>query len=185
MSMKDLAIVIAGFGGQGILSAGRIVADAALLEGREVSWFPSYGPEMRGGTANCSVVLSDEVIGSPVVNEPDVLVALNGPSAEKFAGQVKSGGLIILDSTLVSQPPSRGDVTILEVPASKMASDRGNMTFAAIYLLGCLSGQTGCFSRSYFEKALYDSLPERHHHLIPMEMDVFDEGHAYAKPPSG
>ena len=119
--MIDYSIVLAGFGGQGILSSGRIVATAALFEGREVSWFPSYGPEMRGGTANCSVVISDDPIGSPVVNEPDVLIALNGPSLEKFVDLVRPGGLIIVDSTLVPQQPQRDDINFFQIPASEIA----------------------------------------------------------------
>lgn len=177
--MIDYSIVLAGFGGQGILSSGRIVATAALLEGREVSWFPSYGPEMRGGTANCSVVISDDVIGSPVVNEPDVLIALNGPSLEKFAGLVKPGGLIIVDQTLVQQTPQREDVRFFAIPASEIASDLGNMAFATVILLGCLSRNSDCMGRDAFEKALYEVLPDRHHHLIPAEMSAFDQGAAY------
>jgi len=167
---------LAGFGGQGILSAGKIVATAGLLEGREVSWFPSYGPEMRGGTANCSVVISDEPIGSPVINDADVLIALNGPSLEKFIRQVKPGGLVIVDSTLVPDIPARKDIHFYPIPASGLASDLGNMTFAAVILLGCLSRQSGCFSRGSFEQALMQALPKRHHHLIPAEMSAFDQG---------
>lgn len=178
--MMDYALILAGFGGQGILSAGKFVASAALLEGREVSWLPSYGPEMRGGTANCSVVISDEAIGSPVVNEPDALIALNGPSLDKFAGQVKKGGLIIVDSALVRSVPARRDVRFIPIPASTLASDAGNMTFAAIILLGCLAASSNCFSRASFEQALYQALPKRHHHLIPQEMAAFDQGVALA-----
>lgn len=174
--MLDFSLIIAGFGGQGILSAGRIVAASALLEGREVSWFPSYGPEMRGGTANCSVVISDESISSPVVNACDVLIAMNSPSLAKFAPQVKSGGLVIVDSSLAAETPAREDITLIAIPASDIASEMGNMTFATIILLGCLAGSTKCFQRVTFEKALYDTLPERHHHLIPEEMEAFDLG---------
>ena len=174
--MTDFSIILAGFGGQGILSAGKIVAVTALLEGREVSWFPSYGPEMRGGTANCSVVISDEPIGSPVINDADVLIALNGPSLEKFARQVKPGGLVIVDSTLVLNRPDRSDIRFFPIPASSLASEMGNMTFAAIILLGCLARQSGCFSRESFARALADVLPQRHHHLIPAEMAAFDQG---------
>ena len=95
----EFTLILAGFGGQGILSAGKFVATAAMFEGREVSWMPSYGPEMRGGTANCSVVISDDVIGSPVINQADAIVALNSPSLDKFASYVKPGGLILVDST--------------------------------------------------------------------------------------
>ena len=179
--MKEFSIILAGFGGQGILSAGKIVATAALLEGREVSWYPSYGPEMRGGTANCSVVISDEEIGSPVINETDVLIALNGPSLDKFASQVKPGGLIIVDSSLVLGKPSNKAARFFPIPASALAEGMGNMTFAAVILLGCLAQNTGCMTRESFEKALADALPVRHHHLIPAEMKAFDQGATYAE----
>lgn len=177
--MTDFSIILAGFGGQGILSAGKIIAESALMEGREVSWFPSYGPEMRGGTANCSVVISDEAIGSPVINEADVLIAMNGPSLEKFARQVKPGGLIIVDSTLVKGKPERKDIKFIPIPASSLASESGNMAFASIILIGCLTKQTGAISRKSLEAALTDTLPEKHHHLIPAEMAAFDQGGEY------
>jgi len=177
--MRDFSIIIAGFGGQGILSAGNFVATAALLEGREVSWFPSYGPEMRGGTANCSVVISDEPIGSPVINQADVLIALNGPSLDRFAGIVRPGGLIIVDSSLVLSVPARRDILFFQIPASTLAVDKGNITFAIIYLVGCLARQTGCIGRTAFEQALYEALPARHHRLIPAEMEVFDAGTSF------
>ena len=179
--MTDYSIILAGFGGQGILSAGRFIAEAALMEGREVSWFPSYGPEMRGGTANCSVVISDEPIGSPVINEADVLIAMNGPSLERFAGHVRSGGLIIVDSSLVKGTPDREDVIFIPIPASTIASGKGNMNFASIMLLGCLTSQTGIILRDSFETALTEMLPERLRHLIPEEMAIFDQGGSYAR----
>ncbi len=177
--MQDFSIIIAGFGGQGILSGGKFIATAALLEGREVSWFPSYGPEMRGGTANCSVVISDSPIGSPVVNAADVLIVMNGPSLDKFISHVKPGGIVIADSALVLHRPERTDVTVYQIPASTLAVEAGNITFAIIYLLGCLAEKTHCFLRESFEAALTDALPTRHHHLIPKEMAVFDEGGQY------
>ncbi|MDD2533434.1 MAG: 2-oxoacid:acceptor oxidoreductase family protein [Eubacteriales bacterium] len=174
--MQDVSIVIAGFGGQGILSAGKFIATAALLEGREVSWFPSYGPEMRGGTANCSVVISDLPIGSPVINDADVLIVMNGPSLDRFISHVKPGGLVIVDSSLVLNIPDRKDISLYRIPASTLAVEAGNITFAIIYLLGCLAKQSGCIQRESFEAALTDALPTRHHHLIPKEMAVFDIG---------
>jgi 2-oxoglutarate ferredoxin oxidoreductase subunit gamma len=176
MALTDFSIILAGFGGQGILSAGRIVASAALIEGHEVSWFPSYGPEMRGGTANCGVVISDSTIGSPVINDTDVLIALNGPSLDKFTRQVKPGGLIIVDSTLVKAIPSRQDVRFFSIPASDLANELGNMNFAVVFLLGCLAANSDCISRASFEAALQEVLPARHHHLIPEELKVFDQG---------
>ncbi len=174
--MIDFSIILAGFGGQGILSAGKFIAESALMEGREVSWFPSYGPEMRGGTANCSVVISDEAIGSPVINDADVLIAMNGPSLEKFAATVKPGGLIIVDSTLVKGQPGRSDIKFIAIPASTLAEAMGNMNFASIALLGCLAHQTGAFSRESFEIGLTETLAAKHHHLIPQEMAAFDQG---------
>jgi 2-oxoglutarate ferredoxin oxidoreductase subunit gamma len=137
--MLDFSVIIAGFGGQGILSGGKFIATAALFENREVSWFPSYGPEMRGGTANCNVVISDSPIGSPVINEADALIAMNGPSLDRFINQVKPGGLVIVASALVPQTPDRQDIQLVQIPASTLAVEAGNITFAMIYLLGCLS----------------------------------------------
>lgn len=177
--MSEFSIIISGFGGQGVLSAGRMAALAAMYEGREVSWLPSYGPEMRGGTANCSVVISDEKIGSPLLNSCDVLIALNRPSLEKFEKIVKPGGTVILDSSLVEIRPSRKDVRTIAVPASESASEKGNMAFAGVMLLGCLAGNLGCYKRDDFEKALKETLPPKKHDLIPMEMEFFDRGFTY------
>ena len=179
--MTDFSIILAGFGGQGILSAGKMAAEAALYEGKEVSWFPSYGPEMRGGTANCSVVISDEPIGSPVVNDADVVICLNQPSMEKFEKQLKPGALMILDSSLISVRPERTDIKVIAMPASDIASDLGKMLFAPISMLGCMATATGCFSRDSFEKSLYEVLPERKHKLIPTNVAAFDKGAAYAQ----
>ena len=137
---------------------------------------------MRGGTANCSVIVSDNPIGSPILNAADVLIALNGPSLDKFTRLVKPGGLILADSSLVHAVPARQDIRFIPVPASSMASEAGNMTFAAVILLGCLAAATECFGRDSFEKALYDALPARHHHLIPKEMAIFDQGATFAAP---
>ncbi len=178
--MIDFSIILAGFGGQGILSAGKMAAEAALIEGHEVSWFPSYGPEMRGGTANCSVVISDEIIGSPVINDADVLIALNQPSLEKFEKQLKPGGIIIIDSSLIKIAPNRTDIRFIPIESSDIASELGNMAYATIVLLGCLSAATGCFKRESFEAALFDVLPERRHSMIPSNLAAFDKGAAFA-----
>ena len=178
--MIDFSIILAGFGGQGILSAGRMAAEAALIEGHEVSWFPSYGPEMRGGTANCSVVISDDIIGSPVINEADVLIALNQPSLEKFEKQIKPSGIIIIDSSLINIEPTRKDIRFIPIDSSNIANELGNMAYATIVLLGCLSAATGCFKRESFEEALYDVLPDRRHYMIPKNLEAFDKGAALA-----
>ncbi len=177
--MAEFSLIIAGFGGQGVLSAGKLVATAGLIEDKEVSWLPSYGPEMRGGTANCSVVISNELIGSPLISSCDALIALNQPSLEKFEKSVKPNGTIIVDSSLVLINPKRSDIKFIAIPASEIASEMGNMTFAGIILLGALSYKSESFNRSSFEEALMDVLPEKHHHLIPQEMEAFDIGKNY------
>ncbi len=177
--MKQLELIIAGFGGQGILSAGRLIAYAGMLEGKYVSWLPSYGPEMRGGTANCSVVISDEPVGSPILDTVNCLVVMNGPSLEKFERIVEPNGLIISDSSLVETKPKRTDVDFAGVPATQYASDMGNLTYANIIILGKLLAKTGIVSKESFEAALKKVLPSKKHHLIPEEMKALDMGFDY------
>ena len=180
----ETRIIVAGFGGQGILSAGRIIAESGLIDGLEVSWFPSYGPEMRGGTANCGVIVSDGPIGSPVLDECDILIAMSAPSLHKFEQRVRSGGMIILDRSLISDEPDRTDITLHPIEASRAASGTGNRALATVVLLGCLAGATGLVSRESFQDALTRTLPERLHHLIPAELEMFDFGCAQATAPS-
>ena len=142
--MADHQIVIAGFGGQGLLFSGKVLAYAGLIEGRELSWLPSYGPEMRGGTANCNVILSDVPVGSPIVNTPNVLMVMNNPSLDKYENAVQPGGKIFLDSTLIARKVTRTDVEAYYVPATKMAMDMGMPTLANMILLGALISKTGC-----------------------------------------
>lgn len=172
-------IIIAGFGGQGILSAGRLLAYAGMLENKNVSWLPSYGPEMRGGTANCHVVISDDPVGSPILNSATAIVVLNGPSLDKFEKMVVKDGIIITDSSLIERSPSRDDVNIFEIPATKMASEMGNATFANIILLGKLINKTGIMSKENFQKALENVLPQKYHHMIPDEMKALSMGMEY------
>ena len=152
--MKDLNIVFAGFGGQGILFAGKVVAYAGLIEGRELSWLPSYGPEMRGGTANCSICLSDEPIGSPLVTNPNVLIAMNRPSLDKFVNEVEPGGTILLDSSLIDERVERDDVTAFYVPASKLAEENGLKGLANIILVGKLRKELAFCTEETLDKAL-------------------------------
>jgi 2-oxoglutarate ferredoxin oxidoreductase subunit gamma len=175
-------IIIAGFGGQGILSAGRLLAYSGMLENRNVSWLPSYGPEMRGGTANCHVIISDEEIGSPILNDADVLIAMNKPSLDKFAYIVIKSGIVIVDGSLVNYDCPRSDIRYYNVPASGIADEMGNMTYANIVLLGKLVGLTGIIKKSSFEKALYDILPKKYHHMIPDEIKAFQKGADYRDP---
>ena len=132
-------IVLAGFGGQGVLSLGQILAYAAMAEGKEVTWLPSYGPEMRGGTANCSVIIADKPIASPIVSNPTLLVAMNGPSLDKFADKVTPGGVILVNSSLIAQKVERKDVRVYYVPANEMALDLGTAKAANIIMLGAIN----------------------------------------------
>ena len=177
--MAQQEIVIAGFGGQGILSAGRLLAYAGMLENKNVSWLPSYGPEMRGGTAYCHIIISDEPVGSPILNSATTLIVMNSPSLEKFESMVVPGGLIITDNTLVDKHPKRKDVDIYEIPATKTASDMGNLTYANIILLGKLIAKTNIISKENFEEALKKVLPEKRHYMIPEEMKALEMGIDY------
>ena len=152
---KNPAIKAAGFGGQGILLLGIGLAQAGMMEGYNVSWIPSYGPEMRGGTANCHVHISDKIVGSPVVSYPSILVAMNRPSLEKFEKDVIPGGVIIYDSSLIDVKPSRNDVEIMEIPATKMADELGNTRIANMVILGALVGYTAILNKN----TLIDTLP--------------------------
>ena len=136
--MKTTQILIAGFGGQGVLFAGKFLAYKGLMEDLQVSWLPSYGPEMRGGTANCNVILSDTPVGSPIITSPDVLVAMNLPSLQKYVDTVVPGGQIYLDSALISEKVTRTDVEVFYIPATQMAKDEGIDTLANMILMGHL-----------------------------------------------
>ena len=138
-----IRILLAGQGGQGVLSAGKIIAESGLHEGKEVSYLPAYGPEMRGGTANCSVIVSDEEIASPLCNEPDVLVAMNAPSFHKFAPRVKKGGVILVNVSLSDDHAGRDDVSLYEIAANDIAMEEGDVRSANSVMLGALCGVTG------------------------------------------
>ncbi len=174
--MKEQQIILSGFGGQGILSAGRILAYAGMLENKNVSWLPSYGPEMRGGTANCSVIISENAVGSPILNSATSLIVMNTPSLDKFEDLVEEGGIIIKDSSLVAREPNREDVTVYGIPATKTALDMGNAAFANIVLLGKLIAATNLVSKENFKEALKKTLPAKKHFMIPDEMKALEFG---------
>ena len=176
--MKDLNIVFAGFGGQGILFAGKVVAYAGLIEGRELSWLPSYGPEMRGGTANCSICLSDEPIGSPLVTNPNVLIAMNRPSLDKFVNEVEPGGTILLDSSLVDERVERDDVTVFYVPASKLAEENGLKGLANIILVGKLRKELAFCTEETLDKALQKCIPARKAYMLGFNRKALEIGKA-------
>lgn len=159
--MKNLDIVLAGFGGQGILFAGKVLAYAGLIDKKEISWLPSYGPEMRGGTANCSVCISDTPIGSPLVVNPNVLVAMNLPSLDKFIDAVEPGGTVIVESSLINKKVERTDVDVFYVPATELADQNGLSGLANIILLGKLHKALGFCSSETLDCALQKCIPPR------------------------
>ena len=146
--MKTSQIIFAGFGGQGILFSGKFLAYNGLIAEKNVSWLPSYGPEMRGGTANCSVIISDTPVGSPIVSNADMLVVMNNPSLEKFEASVVPGGKIFVDSALVDMKVTRTDVEVFYIPATKMAAEEGLDTLANMILVGKLLKESGLFDFS-------------------------------------
>jgi len=147
-------IRISGFGGQGVISAGILLAQAGLLENKNVSWFPAYGAEMRGGTANCSVVIASEEVSSPVVSRPDTVIVMNEPSLAKFEPLIKPGGLLIINSSLVNSRPKRTDIKVAYVPCNKIAEDIGTTKIANMVALGAYAGLTGALSVDTIAKAL-------------------------------
>ena len=173
--MKE--ILIAGFGGQGIMLMGQLIAYGAIYEGLEVSFFPSYGPEMRGGTANCTVVVSDQRIGSPIRNQFTVLMAMNQASLDKFEDRIKQGGVIAYNETIISDPPKRTDVDILPIPANQIAAGIGNPQVANMAAIGGLI-PTIEISLEAFSKGLPRVLPDYRHHLIPVNEDAIKKGMA-------
>ena len=170
---------MAGFGGQGILFATRQLAKAALAADRQVTWIPSYGPEARGGTSNCSVIISDEPIGSPIVTRPDVLLALNLQSFDKFVPRIKPGGTLIYDSSLVHKTTERTDIAVHEIPATALASDNGLQGSANIVMLGRLLAVTGLFDPDEFKSLLVDGIPESRAAMREINAKAFDMGYSY------
>lgn len=174
--MKDMNSILAGFGGQGILFMGKVIAYAGLIDGKEVSWLPSYGPEMRGGTANCSVCISDEPICSPLVSNPNVLIVMNLPSYEKFIDTVIPGGMVIIDSTLVDRTVQRDDISAYYVPATRLADETGLKGLANIILMGKMLGLTNFCSMETMKKTIEKIVPPRKQHLVPKNMEAIELG---------
>ena len=158
-------ILFAGFGGQGILFSGKFLAYEGLLEDRQVSWLPSYGPEMRGGTANCSVILSDEPIGSPIVGDPDILIAMNLPSYDKYENAVVKDGLVFVDSSLIQRKAVRDDIRTIYVPATQMADDAGLTGLANMVMVGKVIKETGIIPFENVDRALEKVISARQQNL--------------------
>ena len=173
-------IVISGFGGQGALFAGQLLAYAAMDEGHHVTWIPSYGPEMRGGTAHCTVIISDDEIGSPLVRHPAAVIAMNLPSLDKYEPLVAPGGVLVVNSSLVTRHPARTDIRVVEVPANAMAEELGSNRLANLVLTGALLAATGALPLAAVERALAAHLPERHRSLLEANYQALRRGAALA-----
>lgn len=169
-------ILIAGFGGQGVLFAGKLLAYKGLVDEKHISWLPSYGPEMRGGTANCSVIISDDPIGSPIVSHPDVLIAMNLPSLEKYENTVVPGGIILVESTLIEKKVARDDVKVFYVPATKMAQDLGAPTLANMVMTGKLIRECESVNDGHIEETLKKVVSARHQDLFDINKKAIQAG---------
>ena len=174
--MRENQIVIAGFGGQGLLFSGKVLAYAGMVEGRYLSWLPSYGPEMRGGTANCNVILSDREIGSPIVTRPDILMVMNAPSLDKFEKDVAPGGKIFIDSSLIGRKIEREDVTAYYIPATAMAREMGAPGLANMVLLGALVKATGCVTDEGLDAGLIKVIPARKADMLEINRKALKAG---------
>ena len=169
-------IIISGFGGQGVLSMGKILAYSGLMEDKEVTWMPAYGPEQRGGTANVTVIVSDDPISSPILSSYDVAIVLNQPSLDKFQPKIKEGGILIYDGFGIINPPTRKDIKVYRIDAMDKAAEMKNSKVFNMIVLGGLLEVCPVISHDGVEKALYKTLPERHHGLIPLNMQALKEG---------
>ena len=178
--MKTTQILIAGFGGQGILFAGKFLAYKGLLEDLQVSWLPSYGPEMRGGTANCSVILSDDPVGSPIITRPDVLIVMNLPSLQKYVDAVVPGGQIYVDSTLIDEKVLRTDVTAYYIPATQMAKDAGVGTLANMIMMGHVLKNNPELPFEGTEVTVQKLVPAKKPELVGLNMKALEAGRDYA-----
>jgi len=169
-------IIFAGFGGQGVLFAGQLLAYTALEEGKHVTWIPSYGPEMRGGTANCTVVVSDDPIGSPVCKHPSIAVVFNNPSLEKYESVTADGGLLVVNQSLIVTPPARDDIEIVLIPATAIASELGQVRVTNMVLLGALLARKPLVAMETVQHVLQQKLGQRKAHLHEVNITALERG---------
>jgi 2-oxoglutarate ferredoxin oxidoreductase subunit gamma len=174
-------IIIAGFGGQGVLSMGQILSYAGMIEKKEVCWMPSYGPEMRGGTANCITIISDDMISSPIVSKFNTAVILNQPSLDKFEKMLYPGGVLIYDTNNIINPPTRKDITVYSIPASDEAVKLKNSRVMNVIMLGAVLETTKILKIESIMAGLKKTLPERYHHLLPLNETALKKGMELAK----
>ena len=171
--------LIAGFGGQGVLFAGKFLVYQGMLADKQVSWLPSYGPEMRGGTANCSVIVSDEPVGSPIVDNPNVLMVMNLPSLDKYENSVQAGGVIVLDSTLIERKVQREDVQVSYIPATRLAAENNMPTLANMILVGKILKETGNFDEDAIKAALGKVISAKRPEMFDINLKALQIGRDY------
>ena len=179
--MEETSIIVSGFGGQGTLFAGQVLAYAAMDNGLEVTWIPSYGPEMRGGTAHCTVIISEEPIGSPLVRKPDVVLAMNLPSVDKYETLVKEGGVMVANSSLVNRDITRKEIQSLLIPANAMAEEIGMSRLGNMLMMGAMLAMNPILPLDAVKKALGEHIPERHQKTLPMNYEAMDKGYQFAQ----
>jgi 2-oxoglutarate ferredoxin oxidoreductase subunit gamma len=179
-------VIIAGFGGQGVILAGKLLAQTAMVAAKEVTYMPSYGPEVRGGTANCMVIIADSQIASPIVSRPDSLIAMNTASLNKFAPRIKKGGILIMNSSLIDKKPDLDkSIDILAVPADKIAVELGNQKAANMVALGAYLQKRGVMDHQNAAKCLTDVLAKRYHKTLPLNTEALRRGAEFAKENTG
>lgn len=179
--MEETSMIISGFGGQGTLFAGQVLAYTALDNGYQVTWIPSYGPEMRGGTAHCTVIVSDEAIGSPLVRRPDIVLALNLPSVDKYEPLIPEGGALIANASLVNRELEREDLDSLLIPANQIAEEIGMARLTNMVMVGALVKLRPIFTLEMTKQSLEAHIPERHQKTLPMNFQALEEGYAFAE----
>ena len=174
-------VIIAGFGGQGLMLMGRLLAYAGMLEGKKVAWMPSYGPEMRGGTANCTVIISSEEIASPIVTNPKTVIAMNKPSLDKFESLIQKDGLIVLNNSLIDQEVKRDDIRVLKIPANDIANKLGNLRVANMVTLGAYVKKSGVVRLESIFKALEKALAGKNQKILDLNKVALKKGEDIAK----
>jgi 2-oxoglutarate ferredoxin oxidoreductase subunit gamma len=180
--MAEERIIIAGFGGQGVLMLGKLLAAAGMIEGKRVTWLPAYGPEMRGGTANCHVIISDEEIGAPIVSEATGLIAMNLPSLDRFEPSVLPGGWLLLNSSLIPRAPIRGDLRSLPIPVNEIAQRQGSQRVANVVMLGACLAICHPVEKASVVAAIEEVLGQSKKHLLSINLNALEAGLAFAQP---
>lgn len=177
----ETSIIISGFGGQGTLFAGQVLTYAALDYDKHCTWIPSYGPEMRGGTAHCTVIISDQEIGSPLVRNPDIVLAMNLPSLDKYEPLVKESGLIIANKSLINRDSERKGINVLFIPGNEMAEELGNPRITNMVLVGAMLAMSGVLPMDMVKRALEEHIAERNRKYLPMNFEALDKGAEFAR----